>query len=267
MSFAFGPAILFCPADRPERYAKAIERADAVIVDLEDAVAPADKPGARGALIDAELDPSRVIVRVNPTGSADFADDMATLSQTDIRTIMVAKAESPKRLDRIDPRFDVVALCESARGVENAGRIAGLERVTALMWGAEDLVASLGGTASRNRHGRYRDVARYARSRVLVAAGAHGKAAIDAVHLDITDVKGLKREAKDAAASGFAATACIHPSQVDVIRDAYRPSLDEAEWAQRVLTAAAGERGVFAFEGRMVDEPVLRHARRVLDRL
>lgn len=267
MTFAFGPAILFCPADRPERYAKALERADAVIIDLEDAVAPGDKPGARSALIDAELDPDRVIVRVNPTGTADFDDDLATLSQTDIRSIMVAKAESPKRLDRIDPRFDVIALCESARGVENAGRIAALDRVTALMWGAEDLVASLGGTASRTRRGRYRDVARYARARVLVAAGGYRKAAIDAVHLDIADVKGLTREATDAAASGFAATACIHPSQVDVIRDAYRPSAADADWAQRVLQAATQERGVFTFEGRMVDEPVLRHARRVLDRL
>jgi citrate lyase subunit beta/citryl-CoA lyase len=264
--FVHGPAILFCPADRPERYGKALERADAVIIDLEDAVAPADKAAARGALIDAELDPERVIVRVNPVGTTDFADDMATLSQTDHRTIMVAKAESPKRIGRIDPRFAVVALCESARGVENAGRIAALERVTALMWGAEDLVASLGGTASRNGRGRYRDAARYARSRVLIAAGAHRKAAIDAVHLDIADLKGLRREATDAAASGFAATACIHPGQVDVIRDAYRPSPDEADWARRVIAAAAGERGVFAFEGRMVDEPVLRHARRVLDR-
>lgn len=267
MTFDFGPAILFCPADRPERYAKALERADAVIVDLEDAVAPADKPGARGALIDAELDPARVIVRVNPVDTPDFADDMATLSQTDIRTIMVAKTESPKRLDRIDERFAVVALCETARGVESARRIAALDRVTALMWGAEDLVASLGGASSRDHKGRYRDVARYARSRVLVAAGAHGKAAIDAVHLDIADMKGLRREATDAVASGFAATACIHPSQVDVIRAAYRPSLEEADWAQRVLAAATAERGVFAFEGRMVDEPVLRHARRVLDRL
>lgn len=264
--FGYGPAILFCPADRPERYAKALERADAVIVDLEDAVAPADKAAARGALIDAELEPDRVMVRVNPVGSHDFADDMATLSHTDHRTIMLAKAESPQRIAAIDPRFSVVALCESARGVENADRIAALERVTALMWGAEDLVASLGGTASRNDRGRYRDVARYARSRVLVAAGAHGKAAIDAVHLDIADVKGQRREARDAAASGFAATACIHPSQVDVIREAYRPSAAQAEWARAVLAAADGERGVFAFEGRMVDEPVLRHARRVLDR-
>lgn len=265
-TFGLGPAILFCPADRPERYAKALERADAVILDLEDAVAPADKARARGALIESELDPDRVIVRVNPLGSEDFVSDLATLSQTDFRRIMVAKAESPKRLAKLDRRFDVIALCETAKGVAQADRIAALENVSALMWGAEDLVASIGGTSSRKPNGRYRDVARYARARVLLAAGSRGKAAIDAVHLDIADVKRLAIEAADAAASGFAATACIHPSQVAVIRDAYRPDQKTVEWAQAVLAAAESEGGVFTYEGRMVDEPVLRHARGVLRR-
>lgn len=264
--FDLGPAILFCPADRPERYEKALQRADAVILDLEDAVSADAKPAARGALIESELDPERVVVRVNPTGSDAFAADIATLSQTDFRRIMVAKAESPKRLGRIDGRFDVIALCETAKGVAQAERIAALDNVIALMWGAEDLVASLGGTSSRKPNGRYRDIARYARSRVLLAAGARNKAAIDAVHLDIADQRRLSIEATDAAASGFAATACIHPSQVDVIRAAYRPGDDVISWAGAVLSAAEGERGVFAFEGRMVDEPVLRHARAVLRR-
>ncbi len=132
------------------------------------------------------------------------------------------------------------------------------------MWGAEDLVASLGGTSSRKPNGRYRDVARYARARVLLAAGARGKAAIDAVHLDIAETKRLSIEAADAAASGFAATACIHPSQVDVIRDAYRPDATTVAWARGVLAAPRRSGGAFTYEGRMVDEPVLRHARAVL---
>ncbi len=266
MSVLAGPALLFCPADRPERFAKALERADAVILDLEDAVAPGAKAAARGALIDSDLDPARVIVRVNPPGTPACDADLATLSQTDYRTVMVAKSESVKALRRLDPRLALIALCETARGVENAERIASLENVIALMWGAEDLVASLGGTSSRRRGGRYRDVARYARSRVLVAAGAHAKPAIDAVHLDIADLGGLRREAKDAAASGFAATACIHPGQVEVIRAAYRPDAGTLRWARAVLAAAEARRGVFAFEGRMVDEPVLRHARAVVAR-
>ncbi len=210
-----GPAILFCPADRPERFSKALQRADAVILDLEDAVAPAAKVRARGALIESELDADRVIVRVNPPGTDAFVADLATLSQTDYRTIMVAKAESVKQLKTIDRRFSVIALCETARGVAAAEKFAAHDQVVGLMWGAEDLVASLGGTGSRKPNGRYRDVARYARARVLLAAGARGKAAIDAVHLDITETRRLSIEAADAAASGFAATACIHPSQVD----------------------------------------------------
>lgn len=264
--FDLGPALLFCPADRPERFTKALARADAVILDLEDAVAADAKAVARGAVIESELDPDRVIVRVNPVGTGDFEADMATLSQTDYRTVMVAKAESVKRLRKLDPRFRVVALCETARGVVNADRIADLDNVVALMWGAEDLVASLGGTSSRKANGRYRDVARTARARVLLAAGARGKAAIDAVHLDIGDVRGLRREAMDAAATGFTATACIHPSQVDVIREAYLPDGKQISWARAVLAAAETERGVFAFQGRMIDEPVLRHARAVLRR-
>lgn len=261
MTFPLGPALLFCPADRPERLGRALDRADAVIADLEDAVAGDRKVAARGALIDARLDPERVIVRVNPVQSELFEADMATLSQTDFRRIMVPKAESVKRVGRIDARFEVAVLCETARGVVNAERFAALENVHALMWGAEDLVASLGGTASRTRAGAYRDVARHARSRVLLAAGARRKAAIDAVHLDIDDLDGLRHEAEDAAASGFAASACIHPRQVPVIRDAYRPAADDLAWARGVLEAASGTGGVFTYAGRMVDEPVLEHAR------
>lgn len=266
MSFTLGPALLFCPADRPERFAKAADRADAVILDLEDAVAPGAKVAARGALIDTALDPRRVIVRTNPLGTAEFEADMATLSLTDFRLIMVPKAESAKRIARIDPRFEVVALCETAKGVMASDKLAAAPNVVALMWGAEDLVASLGGTSSRKPKGGYRDVARVARSRVLLAAGAARIAAIDAVHLDIADEKGLRREAADAAASGFAASACIHPGQVETIRAAYRPDEATLAWARDVLAAAEGRGGVFRHEGRMIDEPVLRHARTVLFR-
>ncbi|MFS0733166.1 CoA ester lyase [Microbacterium sp. 1P10UB] len=265
--FTLGPALLFCPADRPERFAKALERADAVILDLEDAVAPARRTAARGALIESELDPERVIVRVNAPGTDAFASDLATLSQTDYRTVMVAKAETAKSLKAFDARFRLIALCETARGVVAAEKLAAHESVVALMWGAEDLVASMGGTSSRKPNGRYRDVARVARSRVLLAAAGSGKAAIDAVHLDIADTRGLSREATDAAASGFAATACIHPSQVPVIRSAYAPDAKTIAWARGVLAAAESQGGVFTYQGRMVDEPVLRHARAALGRV
>lgn len=267
MTFSLGPALLFCPADRPERFRGALEKADAVIIDLEDAVLPEAKAGARQNLIDADLDPDRVIVRVNAPDSAAFTADLATLAQTDLRTVMVAKTESAESLSAFDESFSLVALCETARGVHAADRIAAHPQVVAMMWGAEDLVASLGGTSSRTAKGGYRDVARYARSRVLLEAGAQGKGAIDAVHVDIEDVSGLESEAVDAAASGFVATACIHPSQVAVIRAAYAPDEASVEWARGVLEAAGRERGVFRFRGRMIDEPVLRHARSVLSRV
>jgi citrate lyase subunit beta/citryl-CoA lyase len=136
------------------------------------------------------------------------------------------------------------------------------------MWGAEDLVASLGGASSRYPDGRYRDVARHARSQVLLAAGAHGVAAIDAVHLDLADADGLRSEAEDAAALGFAATACVHPGQVEVVRSAYAPTRERLEWARALLAeAAVRERdGVFAFRGQMVDAPLMRQAEAVVRR-
>jgi citrate lyase subunit beta/citryl-CoA lyase len=268
--FTLGPALLFCPADRPDRYAKALERADAVILDLEDAVAPENRGAAREAIAAADLDPERVIVRVNELGSPDFDADLAALGATSFRLLMVPKADAGL-IGRVPEGFSAVALCESAAGVVAAPALAASDRVVALMWGAEDLVASLGGTSSRHADGSYRDVARTARAHVLLAAGAAGIPAIDTVHLDIDDLDGLRAEAEDATASGFSATACIHPSHAAVIRDAYRPTAERVEWARRVLDAAAehasdGHGGVFRFEGGMVDGPVLRHAEAVVRR-
>lgn len=262
---SLGPALLFCPADRPERYAKALAAADAVILDLEDAVAPADKASAREALVAADVDAARVIVRVNPSPTPELAHDLDALRGTPFRRLMLAKAEETAEVDALDG-YRVIALCETPRGVENAGALARHPLVDGLMWGAEDLVAGIGGRSSRTGDGRYRDVARYARSRVLIAAAAAGIDAIDAVHLDIADTAGLEDEARDAAASGFAATACIHPSQVEVIRRAYAATPDELDWAEAVLDEATRQPGVFRFRGRMIDEPVLRQARRALSR-
>lgn len=260
-----GPALLFCPADRPERYEKAAARADTVILDLEDAVNPDAKAVARSHLAASSLDPERTIVRVNAVGTPDLDEDLAALRRTPYRTVMLAKTSSAADV-RVLARYDVVALVETAAGVVHAAEIAAQPNVVGLMWGAEDLVASLGGTSSRRPDGAYRDVAVHARSVVLVAAGAHGRAAIDAVHLDIGDVDGLAAEATDAAASGFAATACIHPSQVEVIRAAYRPTDAEVAWARGVLAAAEGQHGAFRWDGQLVDGPVLKHAEHVLRR-
>jgi citrate lyase subunit beta/citryl-CoA lyase len=265
VSFDLGPAILFCPADRPDRYAKALERADAVILDLEDAVAARDKAAAREALVAHPLDPARVIVRVNGFQTSDFEADLATLSQTLYRSVMLPKVANSAETLALRG-YDVIALCETAAGVLAAPSIAATEHVVALFWGAEDLVASLGGSSSRLADGTYRDVARHARSSVLLAAAANEIAAIDSVYLDIPNLAGLRAEAEDAVASGFAATACIHPSQVDTIRAAYAPTVEQLDRARAILALAETSHGAFAYEGQMVDEPVLHHARTLLTR-
>ncbi|WP_250280102.1 CoA ester lyase [Frankia sp. Cppng1_Ct_nod] len=258
-----GPALLFCPADRPDRFAKAASAADGVILDLEDGVAAADRPRARQALRETLLDPLRTIVRVNPTGTDDHGEDLVALADTPYTTVMLAKAETVDQVAALAPRR-VLALCETPRGVLAAPQIGATANTAGLMWGAEDLLAALGGRSSRDADGRYRDVAVHARAVVLLAAGAHLRVAVDAVYLDIPDGDGLAREAQDAAASGFTAKACIHPSQVAIVRHAFLPSADEVAWARRVLEVAGRSAGVFSFEGRMVDAPVLRHAEHVL---
>lgn len=260
-----GPAWLFCPADRPERYAKALAAADTVILDLEDAVAPEAKPAAREALVGPALDPARTIVRVNPRASGQQALDLAALERTAYRRVMVPKAETPEDFAGVEG-FEIIALCESPRGIANVELLAAHPGVVALTWGAEDLVAELGGTSSRHANGRYRDVARHARSHLLIAAAAVGKPCADTVFLDIDDEAGLAFAAEDARASGFAAMMCIHPRQVPIIRSAFAPSSKQVDWARGVLAAANTARwGVFTFEGQMVDEPLLRQARRILD--
>ncbi|MGG5172133.1 HpcH/HpaI aldolase/citrate lyase family protein [Pseudarthrobacter sp. J1738] len=269
MTFTMGPSLLFCPADRADRYNKAAERADAVILDLEDAVAAGDKEAARAELLahvrsGAPLEAERTIVRVNPCGTEEFAKDLSVLAGTPYRTIMVAKAEDPAQIAELKD-FRVIALCETASGIINAPAIAALPHVVALMWGAEDLVASLGGTSSRKADGSYRHVAQHARSQVLLAAGAYGKSAIDAVYVNIADLAGLAAESEDAVASGFFAKACIHPSQAGTIRNAYAPSADSIAEARALLAAAAeAGSGVFQYQGKMIDEPILKHAQATL---
>lgn len=265
MNLSMGPAILFCPADRPERFEKAAQRADAVILDLEDAVGDSRKGAAREAVIASSLDPDRTILRINSTRSPHFEADLDTLSRSGYSTVMVPKVVDAHELALLAP-YRVVALIESAAGVLAAPAIASLPHVVGLFWGAEDLTVSLGGTSSRGPDGLYRDVVRSARSSILLAARAHGKAAVDAINVDYTNLDSLRGEAADAAASGFTATACIHPAQVSAIRESYRPADDQVEWARRVVEGAASTEGAFSVDGQMIDEPVIRHAEALLRR-
>lgn len=276
--FDLGPTLLFCPTDRPERYAKAAERADALILDLEDAVAPAEKPTARehvaahlSGLSSQEHHTlrHRTVVRVNPVSSEDFTHDVEMLAGSGVEFVMLAKAQGRSDVETVAdalPGVGILALCETAAGVTRAEEIAAHPATTALMWGAEDLIASIGGTSSRGSSGIYRDVARVSRAQVLLAAATHGKAGIDSIYADIADTEGLSREAADAVGSGWAAKACIHPSQVPVIRSAYSPGAEELEHARALLAEVPHHGGAFQFRGAMVDGPLILHAERIIQR-
>jgi citrate lyase subunit beta/citryl-CoA lyase len=258
------PSLLFCPADRPDRYAKALAVADVVVLDLEDAVSPANKQQARIHLVENPINVDRTVVRVNPVSSLEHEADLAAVRATSYRTVMLAKSEEPAELEAF-MSWRVIALCETPRGVINAGPIAALPNTVALMWGAEDLVAAMGGRSSRHTTGSYRDFAVHARSTVLLAAKAYGRQAIDAVYIDFADPDGLAAEAEDAAATGFDLKACIHPSQCDIVRKAYLPTAREIEWAEAVIAASVTE-GVTQLDGQMIDHPLIVQAQQILAR-
>jgi citrate lyase subunit beta/citryl-CoA lyase len=264
-----GPALLFCPADRPDRYAKALAAADSVILDLEDGVGAASKDAARAALLATPADPGRVIVRINAGGVPEQDADIEALRRTDYRTIMLPKSESRAQLDALAALgdWDVLALVESALGILRVEEVAAAPNVVGVLWGAEDLIASMHGRSSRKPDGTYRGVALHARERTLLAATAHGKQAVDAVYTNIGDLDGLAAEAEDAAASGFTLKALIHPSHVAVVRKAFRAGDEQVDWARRVLaaaTAGGGDGGAIKLDGQMIDAPLIRQAEAIL---
>lgn len=261
-----GPVLLFCPGDRPERFRRAANVADHAILDLEDAVGPGAKGAARLAVEHSfgEL-PNDTIIRINAAASPWFHADLEAVRRCGAGLVMLPKVCSPDELDPLED-LAVIAICESSHGVSEARAIAAKANCVALMWGGEDLIADIGGDSSRKEDGTYRDVVRFARATTLLAAASQGKAAIDGVFLDIVDKKGLAAEAADAVASGFTSKACIHPAQVPVVRASFTPSPAAVTLATAILGAAERSRGVFVHRGRMVDGPVLAHARRVVAR-
>ena len=256
-----GPAWLFCPADRPERFEKAAAAADVVILDLEDGAG--DKPAAREALLSTRLDPARTVIRINAGDSPEQKLDLEVLAKTDYRCVMLPKCESADQVTALAP-LDVVLIVETPLGALKVDETAAAPNTWGVMWGAEDLFGFLGGTSNRIPDDSYRDVAKYVRSRSLLAAKAYGRQALDSVYIDIRNLDGLRVEVDDAVAVGFDIKVAIHPSQIAVIRDGYAPSAEQVEWARHVLAAAKDQPGAFAHEGIMVDAPVLRRAERIV---
>lgn len=268
-------SILFTPGDRPEMMEKAPESgADVVVFDLEDAVTPERKDEARKAVNDVlttDFDPDcEVCVRV----TAEYANDLETVLRGEPRldSVVCPKVNSADDIrelaDTIEEQGDelpVFALIETAAGVLHAEEIAAVDATTVLCFGAEDLAADIGA----ERTGEGTEVL-YAREHTVLAAGAAGIDAIDMIFTDIEDTDTLEAETEFAAKVGYDGKMAIHPAQVAVINDAYTPSDERIEWAERVLeaeeTADAENRGVFRVDGEMVDAPLISQAERVLNR-
>lgn len=256
-----GPAWIFCPADRPERFEKAAAAADVVILDLEDGAG--DRPAAREALVNTPLDPARTVVRINADGTEDQRLDLEALGRTEYTTVMLPKCEAVGQVTALAP-LEVIVLVETPLGALKVTETAAAANAVGVMWGAEDLFGFMGGTANRFPDDTYRDVAIHVRSQSLLAAKAYGRLALDSVYIDIKNLDGLRRETDDAVAVGFDVKVALHPSQVAVIREGYRPTAEQVEWARHILAAAADQQGAWAFEGIMVDAPVLRRAERIV---
>ncbi|QCW05154.1 CoA ester lyase [Natrinema pallidum] len=268
-------SVLFSPGNKPELMRKAAEsEADVVVFDLEDAVAPADKQDAREAvrevLAEIDFDSERELcVRVNPIGTSAAADLEAILQGTPPDSLMLPKTESAADIqtaDRLlaehDASIPVLSLIESAAGVLRADAIAAADATAALLFGAEDLAADIG--ATRTSEGTE---VLYARERTVLAASAAEIDAIDIVYTDYADTDGLREETAFAAQLGYDGKMAIHPDQVPVINDAFTPSDEDIEWAERVLDARdRTAAGVFEVDGEMIDAPLIAQAERILER-
>lgn len=253
---------LFVPGDRPDRFAKARSGgADVVIIDLEDAVAVAHKERARRAVAAAIAEDGSFAVRVSAPGSSAGEHDLLALASAGVRprAVVIAKSEDPAEADEVGRLIGapVIALIESARGLEAAAAIAAAESVVRLALGAVDLSLDLGSEPDD-------DVLAPVRSRLVVAS----RLAVIARPIDSPSLHiGASEQVRDAAITarrfGMGGKLCIHPAQVPVVAAAFLPSAEEIEAARAVLDAAAHD-GAAQAGGQMIDLPVIARARSVL---
>lgn len=261
---------LFVPGSRPERFARAAAAgAHEVIVDLEDAVAPAAKEAARAAAARWVTDDGgRAWVRVNAVDTPWHEEDLAALvGRPGLRGLVVPKAEDPDVLRRIAELLPdgcgVLALVESAAGIVRAPALAGCPGVSGLAFGSIDFALDIDAAETD-------DTLRYARSALVVAARAAGlPPPVDGVSVDTQDTGAVRSAATRARELGFGGKLCIHPVQVPIVNTVFAPDPADVAWARRVLAAAAdadADAGVLSVDGRMVDRPVVERARRLVDR-
>jgi len=263
---------LFTPATKADRFGRAAEvHADALIIDLEDAVALSDKQKARTAALQYLEQPAQgrlpCALRINAPVTRTGIEDLHSLLESSAAPdyIILPKCDSPAfirmvrtLLDQAAKDTEIIALIESAKAVEALPDIVGSEvRPVALMFGAADMAADLGAKTTW-------ETLFFVRSRIRQVAASAGVVVVDSPFFDIADLEGLKRETKAAEDLGFHGKAAIHPKQISIINEVFTPSAEEVARARQILTV--NQQGVGSVDHQMVDEAVAREARLVLER-
>jgi citrate lyase subunit beta/citryl-CoA lyase len=271
-------SLLFVPGDRPDRMEKALASgADALILDLEDAVAAPAKPQARravAAFLTAHPE-ANLWVRINPLDSSEAARDLDAVLGGRPDGIVLPKAEGGASVAELSRRLteagnataQILAIAtETPAAIFALGSYGGAKRLAGLTWGAEDLPAAIGAATSREEDGGYTPPYELARALCLFGAAAAGVRAIETVYPAFRDVDGLAAYAARGRRDGFTGMMAIHPGQVPVINAAFTPS--EAEIANARAVVAAFEAnpgaGALSLDGRMIDRPHLVQAQRIL---
>lgn len=277
---------LFAPGDSERKMEKATGGgADIVILDLEDAVAEAEKPKARSmvaAFLAANVKHrSRLWVRINPIQGPHALADLAAVMPAAPAGIMFPKPRGradAQLLDHYLTAFEAAAgiaigvtkvmllVTEMPESMLAIGSYAGVPRVVAMSWGAEDLATALGATDNRGDYGGYDFTYELARSLCLIGAAAAGVPAIETIHGDFRDEAGLRKRAAQMRRAGYRGMLAIHPAQIDVINEAFSPSAEELAAAQEIvdLFAANPGAGTIGHKGAMLDRPHLARAQAVL---
>jgi citrate lyase subunit beta / citryl-CoA lyase len=266
-------SLLFVPGDSHRKIIKSQQiPADALVVDWEDAVAPQSKTEARKLTVELMRQRATlpmIVLRLNPVPSAAFQEDCAVLGQCPVDGIMLSKCQSAGDVCRLEevlnrvPSLDkcrIYPLLESPAAILNAFSIAmASPRVAALAFGAEDFSAETGIVRTAGEIELL-----YARSSLVTQARAAGRDALDSPCLEFRRPRRIAAAARRARNLGFTGQMAIHPSQVKILNEVFSPSKREVKEARDVVAAASPRAGVFSIEGSMVDEAVLRRARRVL---
>jgi citrate lyase subunit beta/citryl-CoA lyase len=257
-------SLLFVPGSRPDRFAKAAAAGPGlVILDLEDAVAAADKDAARDHAHTWLRDGNLAMVRINPAGTAWYDGDVAMAREVGC-AVMLAKCEDAAQVAdlaaALGPGVPIVALIETATGILNAREICAADGVARIAFGSADLAAQLGVDPADTT------AMLAARSQLVLASAAAGIAGpIDSPTLDLTDEDSWRSDAAHARRLGFTGKLCIHPRQVPAMGEVFAPTEAELTWARAVLDSA--ENAVTTVAGAMVDAPVVERARRLLSRM